>query len=69
MGELSVSTVAFQSHKDELVTNRSRKVLEKIPQIRIQDLFDSSHFYYTQEDREIVISAFHSLCEEMKKHD
>jgi len=69
MGELSVSTAAFQSHKDELVTNRSRKVLEKIPQIRIRDLFDSSHFYYTKEDREIVISAFHSLCEEMKKHD
>ena len=69
MGSLEIPTVAFQYHKDELVTNRSRKVLERFPQIQIRDLFDSSHFYYTGEDREAVISAFQALCEEIKKHD
>ena len=66
---LSIPCTAFQSHKDELVTNRSRKVLERFPQIQIRDLSDSSHFYYTGEDREAVISAFQALCEEIKKHD
>ncbi len=69
MGSLEIPTVAFQSHKDELVTNCSRKVLGKFPQIQIRDLFGSSHFYYTEEDRETVISAFKTLCKEMKKHD
>ena len=69
MGGLSVPCTAWQSHRDELVTNRSRKVLEKFPQIQIRDLFDSSHFFYTDADREAVIADFRKVCENIKKHD
>ena len=69
MGGLTIPCTAWQSHKDELVRNRSRKVLEKFPQIRIRDLYDSSHFFYTDADREAIIAAFRTVCEEIKTHD
>lgn len=69
MAALEVPCIAFQSHRDELVTNRSRKVLERFRQIEIRDLKESSHFYYTDADRETVTTAFEILCQNMKKHD
>lgn len=69
MGGLTIPCTAWQSHKDELVTNCSRKVMERFPQIEIHDLYDSSHFFYTNADREAVTNAFKVLCEKIKKHD
>lgn len=69
MEQLNVPCTAWQSHKDELVTNHSRKVLARFPQIEIRDLKDSSHFYYTDADRGRVMDAFKALCEEIQKHD
>lgn len=69
MCALTVPCTAWQSHRDELVTNHSRKVLARFPQIEIRDLKDSSHFFYTDADRKQVIHAFEALCEEMEKHD
>ena len=65
MGGLTVPCIAWQSRKDELVTNRSRKVLERFPQIEIHDLYESSHFFYTDTDRETVITAFKAALEEI----
>lgn len=64
---LRVPCSAFQSHRDELVSNRSRRVLERFPQIEIHDLYDSSHFYYTDSDRNTVVCAFKNLCEKIEQ--
>lgn len=64
---LRVPCTTFQSHRDELVSNRSRRVLERFPQIEILDLYDSSHFYYTDSDRDAVVCAFKNLCEKIEQ--
>lgn len=64
---LHIPCTVFQSRRDELVTNCSRKVLERFPQIEIRDLYDSTHFYYTDADRETVVAAFRVLCEKKKQ--
>lgn len=69
MDGLTVPCIAWQSKKDELVTNQTRRILERYPAIEIHDLKDSSHFYYGKADREAVKQAFKELCNELEKHD
>lgn len=69
LGGLKVPSVAWQSQKDELVTNRSKNILAKYPVIAIRDLTESGHFYYSDADREAVMRSFRELCEETEKQD
>lgn len=69
MDKLSVPCIAWQSKKDELVSNRTRRILEQYPAIEIRDLMDSAHFYYSESDREAVMEAFKILCTEIEKQD
>ena len=66
MGKLQTPCMAFQSKKDELVSNRSRSILERSGVMQIIDLHESSHFYYAPDDREIVREYFINC---IKKHD
>lgn len=63
---LRVPSIALQSKKDELVSNRARSRLEKCGVMKIVELPQSGHFYYAPEDWETVRDLF---TECMKKHD
>lgn len=64
MGDLSVPCTAYQSQRDELVTNCTRKVLEKSGVMRVHNLRQSTHFYYHPDDQIIVRSDFERQIKE-----
>jgi len=55
---LAVPCTAYQSQKDELVANRTRKILEKTGRITVHNLSQSSHFYYSPDDEQVVCKDF-----------
>lgn len=55
---LNVPCVAYQSHRDELVSNLSRRVLLGCGRIAVLDLLHSTHFAYDSADREQVLLDF-----------
>lgn len=64
---LRIPCVAYQSHKDELVTNFTLKPLKKIPGMEVIELPDSTHFYYIPEDIRAIRADFLRRCAEIKK--
>ena len=68
MGDLKVPCIAWQSQKDELVSNFSYRVLEKLGFIELHSLPNSTHFYYDPEDQKLVRSDFVRRCKEIT-HD
>lgn len=68
LGKLQVPCVAYHSQMDELVMNRSRRILERSGVMEVHNLEDSTHFYYAPNDRERVLLDF---VNKMKKisHD
>jgi len=64
MSALRVPAIAFQSEMDELVCNRSRRILERSGVFEIRNLKKSSHFYYHPEDAASVRTCF---LKQMKK--
>lgn len=54
---LSTPTLAFQSGKDEMVSKRAIKTLSTNSVIHTSMLPDSSHFYYSPNDAEIICGA------------
>lgn len=61
--QISVPCKAFQSRKDELVSNRSEKILRKHSSIRTFTLKDSTHYLYAENDKELIKEAFINECE------
>ena len=61
--QLTVSTVAYQSRRDELVNGLSAKVLHRYP-VDVQILEGSSHFYYSPGDKLILREAFEKMMQE-----
>lgn len=68
MKGLTVPCVAYQSEKDELVMNCSRKVLVRSGVMEVHDLMNSTHFYYHPDDQKIVQADFRKRCKEIT-HD
>ena len=67
LDRLTVPCVAYQSQRDELVTNLTRSVLERSGVMQVHNLPDSTHFYYAPRDKETVLNDF---SERIKKiHD
>lgn len=58
MGNLTVPCVAWQSKKDDLVSNRSAAVLRKSGVMEVQELPDSTHFHYPATDCQQVQRDF-----------
>lgn len=56
--QLTVPVIAYQSHTDELVSTRSRKMLEKSGKVEVHELQQSTHFYYSPEEIALVQRAF-----------
>ena len=64
MGKLQVPGIAWQSRKDELVSNMTAKVLRKQDILQVRELENSSHFYYDPADAGQIQQYFLEL---MKK--
>ena len=60
--DLQVPTIAWQSEKDELVARRSLKILQKCGKVEVHTLPNSTHFYYTEGEREQVVESFRTAC-------
>ncbi len=52
---------AFLSAKDELVGPASVRPLEKLPRKTIEVLPDSTHYYYSEGDRRVIMEKFASV--------
>lgn len=63
LSQLSVPAIAYQSERDELVSNRSRRILEDSGRVEVYNLLRSTHFYYHPDDIRTVRSAFRGTCE------
>lgn len=68
LGNLKTPCVAYQSQTDELVTNFSRRVLERSGVMEVHNLYGSTHFCYNPADQQIVLADFTARIEE-ESHD
>lgn len=68
LSDLKVPCVAYQSERDELVSNLTRRVLERSGKIQIRYLPDSTHFYYAPDDKKRIVNDFKILMEDAKNH-
>jgi pimeloyl-ACP methyl ester carboxylesterase len=55
---LKTPCVACQSRRDEMVSNRSAKLLRKNPNITVHELSGSGHFYYAEDDLALILREF-----------
>lgn len=62
LGRLTVPCECWQSGRDELVMVSACRVLDRSGRVAVHLLPDSSHFYYTPEEKQIVIRAFREKC-------
>jgi len=68
LGQLKVPCIAWQSGKDELVANVSRRVLERSGAMEVRCLQDSTHFSYTPQDQKTVCRVFEARIKKIS-HD
>ena len=58
MDNLSVPCIAFQSRKDDLVSNFTAPVLRKSGVMEVRELPESTHFYYAPWELKAVVREF-----------
>lgn len=68
LGKLKVPSVAYQSARDELVMNRTRRILERSGKFQICDLPGSTHFYYAPDDKKRIVTDFEKMIKDAKNH-
>ena len=67
MGAIDVPCVAWQSRRDELVTNWTKDVLERSGVMEVHELLNSTHFYYDPQDQKTVRASFEKLLNGVKE--
>lgn len=67
LADLKAPCVAYQSKRDELVMNLTRRVLDRSGVMEIRDLPDSTHFYYAPEDKTLILQEFTALIQMTKE--
>ena len=65
MGDLKVPCVAWQSRRDELVSNRTATVLRNSGIMEVHELSDSTHFYYAPGDMNRVCVEFQNYIKKI----
>lgn len=60
---LSTDTVVFQSQHDELVSLSSINYLNDNPHVTVNILKNSTHYFYSEDDKSVLIKAFNGLFE------
>jgi len=63
--KLQTPCIAWQSGRDELVAHRSVKVLRKKGTVEVHTLPRSTHSYYPDEEKKMVIDSFKEACKEI----
>lgn len=63
--QITVPCFAYQSQRDELVANRSRKILAQNIAIKVYNMTGSTHYYYGPEDKASVRETFTRVCNKM----
>lgn len=58
LGDLSVPCIAFQSGRDDLVSNLSARVLRRSGVMTVRELPESTHFYYAPWELKAVAREF-----------
>ncbi len=58
---LQVPAVAFQSKKDELVSNRSARILRKCGRVEVREFENTTHFYYTDSFKSDIFRKFDKI--------
>lgn len=67
MGKLNVPCVAWQSRKDELVSNFSTPVLRKSGVMEVHELANSTHFYYAPDDLKLLRCEFQNYIRKIDR--
>lgn len=62
LARLTVPCQAWQSHKDEVVSHRAGKCLDRSGCVQVHTLQSSTHYYYDPQDRKQVVEAFVAAC-------
>ncbi len=62
VGDLSVPCIAFQSEKDEMVSRKASECLRLSGRVEVIELPNSTHFYYTKEDKQLIVQRFRNIC-------
>lgn len=58
VSELTVPAIAYQAKRDELVSDRSRKILIASGKVDVRNFERSTHFYYHPEETALVREVF-----------
>ena len=63
---LQTPTLACQSCKDEMVSRKSKRILEKNPSVSVLELKNSGHYYYEKSDFALLKNKFIQYVSEVK---
>ena len=58
---LNTACLVYQSGKDEMVSSRSAKYFENKPNVLVNELNKSGHYYYDKEDFDFLITEFKKI--------
>lgn len=61
MNLLNTICLVYQSEKDEMVSRRSAKYFENKPNVLVNKLKKSGHYYYDKEDFDFLITEFKKI--------
>lgn len=62
VSRLRVPCIALQSDHDEMVSRRADRLLENSGRVEVIHLKNSTHFYYSPEDAEVILARFRRAC-------
>ncbi len=65
IGELRLPVIVVQSAKDEIVSKASLRYLERKANIRVVRAEHAGHYYYPQEDRELIARTLRDFIREV----
>ena len=66
---LQTPTLAFQSCRDEMVSRKSKELLERNPAVSVVELENSGHYYYEKTDLALLQEAFIQHIAEVKPNE
>lgn len=69
LSDLKTPAIAFQSGREELVSQRSTELLKRVPAIEVYTLPRSGHFFYEKEEKAQLIRAFQAVVNKFEKEE
>ncbi|MBE7002141.1 MAG: hypothetical protein E7421_05565 [Ruminococcaceae bacterium] len=60
---LNTTCLVYQSGKDEMVSSRSVKCFENKPNVLVNVLHNSGHYFYSKQDFEFLLTEFNNMLE------